>query len=114
MIDQDTPTLQGFLERAAVPLQFPQFRNSAALAHLAHRARGPRYVLVGGKAWYDPEDIRAWLELNKRCGPQRAPQLAEQGSARPALSGQPVKRGRPTKFEQMKRRVGSVASTLER
>jgi hypothetical protein len=39
--DQDTPAPHYFLERSAVPLEFPQFRNSGALAHLAHMGRGP-------------------------------------------------------------------------
>jgi hypothetical protein len=80
--DQDTTAPHDFLERSAVPLEFPQFRNSGALAHLAHVGRGPRYVVVGGRAWYDPQDIRAWLELNKRCGPKRDLQLSEPNPTR--------------------------------
>jgi hypothetical protein len=94
------------LERSVVPLQFPQFRNSGALAHLAHVGRGPRYVIVGGKAWYDPADIRAWLEARKQNGPAHARQLPERISARAVEGDQPKKRGRPTKLEQMSRRLG--------
>jgi hypothetical protein len=94
------------LERSVVPLQFPQFRNSGALAHLAHVGRGPRYVIVGGKAWYDPADIRAWLEARKQYGPAQARQLTERISARAVEGAQPKKRGRPTKLEQMSRRLG--------
>src|SRR6185437_2976973 len=99
----------GFLERAQVPLRFPQFRNSAALAHLAHKARGPRYVLVGGKAWYDPADIAAWLESNKRFGPVRNTLSSKPTPARSLAGERSIKRGRPTKFEQMKRRSGADA-----
>jgi hypothetical protein len=60
------------LERAAVSIHFPEFHNAAALAHLAHAGRGARYVLIGGKAWYDSSDIRSWLEANKRCRPPRS------------------------------------------
>jgi hypothetical protein len=112
-IDQNTPAPRDFLERSAVPLHFPQFRNSASLAHLAHIARGPRYVLVGGKAWYDPDDILAWLEANKRSGPtveSRPPKINNGGVTGPAV---PKKRGRPTKFEQMKRRTGAVTPAFE-
>jgi|SRR6185437_10408528 len=114
MTDQNTPAPQGFLERSAVPFHFPQFRNAGALAHLAHIARGPRYVLVGGKAWYDAADIRAWLEGNKRCGPTVEPRSPKSRPDRAAASAGLNKRGRPTKFEQMKRRTGAVASAFER
>jgi len=50
MINQDTPKPQGLPERSAIPLRFPQFRNSEALAHVAHIARGLRYVLVSREA----------------------------------------------------------------
>jgi hypothetical protein len=113
MTDQTTPGPQGFLERSVVPLHFPQFRNAGALAHLAHIARGPRYVLVGGKAWYDAADIRAWLEGNKRCGPAVEARPPKSHPGRTAASAGPKKRGRPTKFEQMKRRTGSAASAFE-
>jgi hypothetical protein len=112
IIDQDTSAPKDFLERSAVPLHFPQFRNSGALAHLAHIARGPRYVLVGGKAWYDPDDIRAWLEANKRCGPAVGSRSSKPTNSG-AVSAGPKKRGRPTKFEQMKRRAESVVAALE-
>lgn len=96
------------LPRSEVPLHFPQFRHSAALAHLAHRGRGPLYVLIGGVAWYDPADIRAWLEQNKRRGPDRVPGRIP---TKPSVHQVPdtVKRGRPTKLEQMRRRTGASA-----
>jgi len=104
--DEDAFSSRSSLERSAVPLQFPQFRNSGALAHLAHVGRGPRYVIVGGKAWYDPKDIQAWLEARKQCGPSQTRQLPERISARAVESATPKKRGRPTKLEQMTRRLG--------
>jgi len=111
MIADQTSTSapQDFIERSAVPRRFPQFRNPAALAHLAHLGRGPRYVLVGGKAWYDPADIRAWLEQNKRCGPKRHLSATVSSAVPVEESGKPKKRGRPTKLEQMKRRARSGA-----
>jgi hypothetical protein len=112
--DQDTPAPHSFLERSAVPLEFPQFRNSGALAHLAHMGRGPRYVVVGGRAWYDPQDVRAWLELNKRCGPKRDLQLSEPNPSRAADPVRPKKRGRPTKLEQMLRQSAAFPLRFER
>ena len=109
--DQNTPPPHDFLERSAVPLEFPQFRNSGALAHLAHVGRGPRYVVVGGRAWYDPQDIRAWLELNKRCGPKRDLQLSK--AERGAESVRPKKRGRPTKLEQIRRQSAAFPPGFE-
>lgn len=98
------------LSRSMVPAHFPQFRNAAALAHLAHCGRGPRYVIVGGRAWYDPADIRQWLESRKTTGPLRRssppqPQVL-QASPIPVTTR---KRGRPTKLEQMSRRQGARA-----
>jgi hypothetical protein len=106
--DQNTPGPNDFLARSAVPLEFPQFRNSGALAHLAHVGRGPPYVVVGGRAWYDPQDIRAWLELNKRCGPQRDLPLREPAPSRAGEPVRPKKRGRPTKLEQMRRHSAAI------
>ena len=111
--DEDADSSPSSLERSAVPRQFPQFRNSGALAHLAHVGRGPRYVIVGGKAWYDPADIRAWLEARKQYGPSQARQLPDRNSTRAVEGAKPRKRGRPTKLEQMTRRLGRVPS-LER
>ena len=111
--DEDADSSPSSLERSVVPLQFPQFRNSSALAHLAHVGRGPRYVIVGGKAWYDPADVRAWLEARKQYGPSQARQLPERISARAVEGAKPKKRGRPTKLEQMTRRLGRFPS-LER
>jgi hypothetical protein len=102
----DTVSPASSLERSAVPLQFPQFRNSGALAHLAHVRRGPRYVIVGGKAWYDPADIREWLEARKQCGPPQDGQTPGRTSAQAVESTRSRKRGRPTKLEQMTRRLG--------
>jgi hypothetical protein len=94
------------LERSRVPEFFPQFRNAAALAHLANKGRGPRYVLVGGRAWYDQADILAWLESNKRSGPKiECKTTAEQPKQLP----QPRRgRGRPTKMQQSLRRCALV------
>lgn len=100
--------LSCFLDRTTVPFHFPQFKNSATLAHLAHKARGPRYVLVGGKAWYDPVDIQIWLEANKRCGPAYEKQLRFTQNQIAAV--RPRKRGRPTKLEEMKRRGGLLVA----
>jgi hypothetical protein len=86
---------------------------STPLAHLAHVGRGPRYVIVGGKAWYDPADIRAWLEARKQYGPSQARQVPERISARAVEGAKPKRRGRPTKLEQMTRRLGRFPS-LER
>jgi hypothetical protein len=100
MADQTTiPTL---LERAQVPAHFPLFRNAAALAHLAHIGRGPPYVVVGGKAWYELTDINAWIESNKRRGP-----LENQASSVVGTQPAPMyrKRGRPTKMEQFHRQL---------
>src|SRR6266852_3415034 len=90
-----------FLQRLEVPARFPQFRNSGALAHLAHMGRGPRYVLVGGRAWYDPADICVWLEENKRSGPSGKAQLSTHPPEQTTVGASSKKRGRPTKFEQM-------------
>ena len=98
------PSIGGPIERSRVPFYFPQFRTAAALAHLAHRGRGPSYILIGGQAWYDPADIRAWLENNKQVGPVRPAVLAPKADqSKPSISEAP-KRGRPTKLEQLKRR----------
>jgi hypothetical protein len=107
--DQNTPIPNDFLARSAVPQEFPQFRNSGALAHLAHVGRGPPYVVVGGRAWYDPQDIRAWLELNKRCGPKRDLRLRDPTPSRSEEPVTPKKRGRPTKLEQMRRQSAATS-----
>ena len=108
----DDPTPPGWLARSAVPLYFPQFRKVGTLAHLAHVGRGPRYVLVGGTAWYDPTDIRAWLEENKQYGPTRLAGRATVPKRQGAVGLK--KRGRPTKLEQMKRRSGADAALVDR
>jgi hypothetical protein len=90
------------LERSSVPQFFPVFRNTAALAHLAHCRKGPRYVLIGGKAWYEVSDIRVWLESSKQHGPPGSPLLRGRGPAPPFPT---KKRGRPSKMEQYERRV---------
>jgi len=92
------------LQRAMVPSYFPQFRNAAALAHLAHLGRGPRYVIVGGIAWYDPADILQWLENKKRTGPDNACTERITNRKMKAHIVKSKKRGRPTKVEQMLRR----------
>jgi hypothetical protein len=97
----------GYLERAAVHRYFPQFRNAATLAHLARTGRGPLYVIVGGRAWYDPADIRAWLEENKQSGPGRT--SVTRGTVNRGDISKAKKRGRPTKLEQMRRRSANVA-----
>jgi hypothetical protein len=89
------------LQRSMVPAHFPQFRSAAALAHLAHLGRGPRYVLVGGVAWYDPADINQWLESNKKAGPTKS---REQMILTKHIKPEPHgirRRGRPTKLEQI-------------
>jgi hypothetical protein len=96
------------LERSSVHQFFPFFRNGAALAHLAHCRRGPRYVLIGGKAWYEVSDIRAWLEEDKKSGPPDIVSLNEL-SSRPSIALK--KRGRPSKMEAYMR---SVRGKLER
>lgn len=91
-----------YLERAAVPLHFPQFKNAASLAHLAHCSKGPPYILVGGRAWYDVEEIRLWLDDNKKRGPGHPDNAEKDDLIKPS---QVRKRGRPTKMEQYQRRV---------
>src|SRR5579859_3452667 len=92
------------LERSAIPTHFPQFRTVAALAHLAHRGQGPAYTLVGGRAWYQISDIREWLERNKRCGPAIAGSATASSDNRDSRKAG-IKRGRPTKAEQFRRRL---------
>lgn len=104
MPDPDAfPTL---IERAQVPARFPMFRNAASLAHLAHSGKGPPYILVGGKAWYEVADIMSWIDNNKIRGqglpePRPRPPIHES----PALK----KRGRPTKMEQYHRQLRAPA-----
>jgi hypothetical protein len=100
--DDESNVSDRFLKRSAVPQYFPQFRNPAALAHLAHCGRGPRYVLVGGTAWYDPKDIRKWLETKKIVGPSYRHQTSIV-KMRDGSASIPPKRGRPTKLEQLRR-----------
>jgi hypothetical protein len=95
----DEPTI---LERSSVPQFFPFFRNAASLAHLAHCHKGPPYVLIGGKAWYEVSDIRQWIEGIKKSGPSQAPITRLTPTPRPPG---PKKRGRPSKLEQYERRV---------
>ena len=102
----DTKTLCACINRAAVPAHFPQFRSAASLAHLAHTGRGPRYVLVGGQAWYDVSEIQMWLDQNKRSGPDLAAKDGKPREADLRHEAPPTKRGRPTKAEQMRRRRG--------
>ncbi len=92
---------QGMIPRDEVPKLFPCFRNAQALAHLAHEERGPLYVTIGGRSWYDPADIVAWIEAGKRTGPGK-PRKKPAETPKPQDDG-PRKRGRPTKFEQMQR-----------
>jgi hypothetical protein len=102
--EKDTTDAPACLKRAAVPGYFPQFKNAATLAHLAHKRCGPRYVLVGGQAWYDISDIRMWLDQQKRSGPT-TPAKREQNPINNRQTGSTAKkRGRPTKAEQMRRR----------
>ena len=103
----DPKLLSACIKRAAVPNYFPQFRSAGSLAHLAHIGRGPRYVLVGGRAWYDVSDIEMWLNQIKRIGPDLAAKDAQNRHANPPpTEAQRKKRGRPTKAEQMRRRRG--------
>jgi hypothetical protein len=57
---------------------------------------------------------RAWLELNKRCGPKRDLQLSEPNLSRAAEPVRPKKRGRPTKLEQMRRQSAAFPLRFER
>ncbi len=93
------PTL---IPRAQVPARFPMFRNSASLAHLAHNGKGPPYILVGGKAWYEVADIMSWIDSNKIRGQSLSPI-----DTRPPIHAAPSikKRGRPTKMEQYHRQL---------
>lgn len=100
----DTSTLPPCLNRATVPAYFPQFRSTATLAYLAHRGRGPRYLLVGGQAWYEISDIRMWLEQNKRIGPGLTVKEGQNRGPVPLSKTTGKKRGRPTKAEQKSRR----------
>lgn len=95
------------LQRSMVPVHFPQFRNASALAHLAHLGKGPRYVLVGGVAWYDPVDIDQWLENNKKTGPTKPRERHILTANTKQQVHDPRRRGRPTKLEQMLRRYSS-------
>ena len=90
------------LERSSVPQFFPFFRSAASLAHLAHCRKGPRYVLIGGKAWYEIADILSWIESNKKNGPPGSSTPSPPSPLRPAAA---KKRGRPTKMEQYERHV---------
>jgi hypothetical protein len=98
--------LSACIKRAAVPAYFPQFRSTASLAHLAHTGRGPRYVLVGGQAWYEISDIQTWLEQNKRIGPALVDKDGQGRHADSRFDTPRTKRGRPTKAEQARRRRG--------
>jgi hypothetical protein len=102
----DESTIPTLLERAQVSAHFPLFRNAAALAHLAHIGTGPPYIIVGGKAWYELGDIKAWLEANKKRGP--TPENDKPASSIPPIAV-PKRRGRPTKFEQFHRQLRSPA-----
>lgn len=95
--DSPLPTL---LERAQVPSHFPLFRNAASLAHLAHSRKGPPYIIVGGKAWYEVADIMSWINQNKV-------RSSEVDLGRPKALAAPLvkKRGRPTKMEQYHRQL---------
>ncbi len=105
-------TGSSLLRRSTVSAHFPQqFRNAAALAHLAHRRRGPRYVLVGGAAWYDPADIRQWLESQKTAGPARRSDTPRPSGTIKAVSMVARKRGRPTKLDQMRRGQAACAAS---
>jgi hypothetical protein len=92
------------LTRSAVPGYFPQFKNAATLAHLAHKRRGPRYALVGGHAWYEISDIRIWLDQQKRAGPVSFPKTGKNPVRHGQTGSMAKKRGRPTKAEQMRRK----------
>jgi hypothetical protein len=109
--DEEINASHCFLKRADVPLQFPQFRHAAALAHLAHHGRGPKYVLVGGSAWYDPADIREWLESKKTVGPAQRARTSIAPKAIRTAATPPPKRGRPTKLEQIRRRQAPYFSS---
>ncbi len=97
------PTL---LERAKVPEHFPLFRNAAALAHLAHSGKGPPYILVGGKAWYEVDDIQTWINENKVRSAHR--DIVDSSPKPIAVAFK--KRGRPTKMEQYLRQQRAPAS----
>ena len=99
------------LQRSMVPAEFPQFRSAAALAHLAHHGRGPRYVLVGGIAWYDPADIYQWLESNKKIGPVKSSQRRPLAEVAKREAHEKRTRGRPTKLQQMLRRHSDKATS---
>lgn len=93
------------IERSAVPLHFPQFKNAASLAHLAHCGKGPPYALVGGKAWYEVADIKNWLDANKRVGPVKT----DMSIPRPPTTSTAI-RGRPTKAEQFRRKQAAQSA----
>jgi hypothetical protein len=96
------------LERSRVPEFFPQFRNAAALAHLANKGRGPRYVLVGGRAWYDQADILTWLESHKRVGPAYGKNDYVKQSGETISKSR--RRGRPSKMQQFLLRKAQTKS----
>jgi hypothetical protein len=104
----EEPHIPTLLERAKVPQHFPLFRNTAALAHLAHNGKGPPYVLVGGKAWYEVSDITAWIDRNKVRRANSSELIAP--PPKPTRVGL-KKRGRPTKMEQYYRQVQKASHT---
>lgn len=75
------------------------------LKKLAHTGKGPLYQLIGRKAWYDTEDILAWLASRKQSGPGRR-HPAEPAARSPSPNADVLvrtRRGRPTKTAQWRR-----------
>lgn len=70
------------IERARVASEYPPL-TPRCLSNLAHRGKGPGYIMIGRKAYYRPEEIEKWLADN---------------TVRPTLKKRSVKpAGRPKK-----------------
>jgi len=67
------------------------------LARLAYFGRGPAYYIVNGRAFYDRDEVLAWIR-SCRVDP------ATKAAPAPVPAPEPRRRGRPTKAEQASRR----------
>jgi hypothetical protein len=93
--------IPAYIARSDVPIYFPHFPTKKTLDNLAHTGRGPKYVISGRRAYYEPGDIIEWLEQHKKTGPKRDTAVSMPSNV---TISKPRKLGRPTKYEQMKRR----------
>ena len=93
------------MEALLSPVQLAAMLGISVQTVYNRRTRGesmPTCVKLGGLVRYHPKDVRAWLSMQSEIAAAGLLPLAR--SAGDADDEAPIKRGRPTKAEQLRRR----------